>query len=283
MDATLAIAPSLPPALPPPLPVAPPLPLQAPRVWRSLGVIGIYFAMQLAIGFAFALLISVIAGFVYGLRGQLRTAVGTQVRDLIMQPDMQAVLIMLTLLGAGLWAIWYVRRSWPRLWSVAQPPGFGVVLPVSSAFFALAVVAGLTAPLIGGWMTQLFAGKHAVTQDIAQLGTQTMLGLRIPLALLVVSVGPLVEELLFRGLLLSALLQRWGAGWAALLSSLAFVAVHIPGMEMQWYALPDLLLLALVLAWLRLQSRSIWPSVLTHALNNSMAVAFWFVAMKPPG
>src|SRR3546814_10284542 len=35
----------------------------------------------------------------------------------------------------------------------------------------------------------------------------------------------------------------------------------------------DLLLLALMLAWLRLYSASIWPCVLAHAVNNVLAVA----------
>jgi membrane protease YdiL (CAAX protease family) len=87
----------------------------------------------------------------------------------------------------------------------------------------------------------------------------------------------LLEELLFRGVLLSALLRRWHVGWAVAASSLLFALIHLPGLDYQWYAVPNLLLLALMLAWLRLYSASIWPCVLAHAVNNVLAVAVWFV------
>ncbi|TAL90510.1 MAG: CPBP family intramembrane metalloprotease, partial [Rhodanobacter sp.] len=45
----------------------------------------------------------------------------------------------------------------------------------------------------------------------------------------------------------------------------------------------DLLLLALALAWLRLRSESIWPSVIAHGANNLLAVAAWFVVAHPGG
>ncbi|MEO8994469.1 MAG: CPBP family glutamic-type intramembrane protease [Rhodanobacter sp.] len=42
-------------------------------------------------------------------------------------------------------------------------------------------------------------------------------------------------------------------------------------------------MLAAGLAWLRLRSKSIWPSVLAHGVNNLLAVLGWFIAVKPPG
>jgi hypothetical protein len=276
MEAIFAGTPPLPP---PPVPMTPP---QAPHLGRSIGGIAIYFALQIAIGFALALLAGFAIGLMLGLHGHAHFAgIGPQVQAVLAQPNVQAVLTTLTLAGVALWALWWAHRSWPRLWSLAAPPGFGFSMPAQPAFFVLAIVAGLAIPMLGGAMTRLFAGSHAVTQDIRQLGTQTALVFRIPLTVLLVSLGPLVEELLFRGVLLSALLRRWHVGWAVSISSLAFVTMHLPGLQMQWYALPGLLLLAVVLAWLRLQSRSIWPSVLTHAINNALAVMVWFVAVKP--
>ena len=103
------------------------------------------------------------------------------------------------------------------------------------------------------------------------------------MTLVVVTVGPLVEELLFRGVLLSALLRRCHVGWSVAITSLLFALIHLPGLQFQWYGLPDLALLALLLAWLRLHSGSIWPAVLAHGLNNLLAVLPWFVAIKLPG
>jgi len=96
--------------------------------------------------------------------------------------------------------------------------------------------------------------------------------------LMVASLGPLVEELLFRGVLLSSLQPRWGRFGAAVLSSVIFATAHLPGLNWQVFALPALWLLAMALAWLRLRSGSIWPGVMAHAANNALATAAWFLA-----
>jgi membrane protease YdiL (CAAX protease family) len=64
---------------------------------------------------------------------------------------------------------------------------------------------------------------------------------------------------------------------------MAFGLAHLPGLQFQWYALPDLVLLGCVLAWLRLRSGSIWPAILAHGTNNLLAVLAWFVAINLPG
>ena len=249
-----------------------------PGLWAALGLIVFYFVLQVVSSTLIVLLIQLSAGLMRVLQGKahLGAVLGTA-------PAMPAVTAMFTLIVSASLTLLLAYRKWPRLWSLAFPPGFGFALPARPLFFALAIGVGLVAPVLGGLLTQLLADGHKVSQDIQQLGGQTSLGLRIPLMLVVTSVGPLVEELLFRGVLLSALMQRWRVGQAVAISSLAFVLVHLPGLQWQWYALPDLLLLALALAWLRLRSGSIWPSVLAHGVNNLLAVAAWFVAVNLPG
>ena len=110
------------------------------------------------------------------------------------------------------------------------------------------MIAGLAAPLAGGWLTQFLSEGHQVTQSIAELGENTPMALRIVLVVLVTTIGPLVEETLFRGVLFSALWEKWGSGLAVAVSSLVFVLIHLPGLKFQWFGLPDLFLLALILA-----------------------------------
>jgi membrane protease YdiL (CAAX protease family) len=55
-----------------------------------------------------------------------------------------------------------------------------------------------------------------------------------------------------------------------------FALAHLPSMQWQWYALPDLALLAAALSWLRLRAGSLWPAVLAHGVNNLLAVVAWF-------
>lgn len=268
--------------LPPSPPDSPPPPhagRAAPGLRASVGIIVVYFALQFAVSFLFASAIAATTA----LRGGGDAGIEAAIHATLAQPAMQALLAILSLGVAAPLTLWLVRRSWPTLWPLAQPPGFGFTLPRQPLLFALAVLVGLAAPFLGALLTEWLAQGHTVTQDIQQIGGRTPLGLRLPLLLLVVGVGPLVEELLFRGVLLSALMRRWPVGWAVAASSLLFALVHLPGLEYQWYALPNLLLLALLLAGLRLRAGSIWPAVLAHGVNNLLATAAWFVAVNPPG
>ena len=269
-----------PPAIPPAQPIATPV-ARAPDLRAALGLVALYFVLQAVGSSLIALVLGVAMGFVHPWQGVADA--GDGIRNMLDQPGMPALLVILTLSLAAVLILLLTRRRWPHLWSLAQPPGFGFVRTTRPRFLALAVVLGLAAPLFGGWLTQLLAHGHAVTQNIQQLGADTPPAWRIVLVVVVVGVGPLVEELLFRGVLLSALWQRWQTGWAVTLSSLTFALVHLPGLPWQWFALPDLLLLALALAWLRLRSSSIWPGVLAHGVNNLLAVAAWFVAINLPG
>lgn len=88
---------------------------------------------------------------------------------------------------------------------------------------------------------------------------------------------PLLEEWVFRGLLQGQLLRvtavngqprRWGPiTWANGLTSLAFVALHLPTQPLLWalaVAAPSL-----VLGHLRERLNSVWPAVGVHAVYNA--------------
>ncbi len=76
--------------------------------------------------------------------------------------------------------------------------------------------------------------------------------------------APVAEEIVFRGYLQGAL-QQLLPGWAAIAAAAAvFGLVH--GMQ---YALP-VGLLGCLFGWLRWRHGSLWPSVLAHALHNTL-------------
>lgn len=264
---------SLPPTLPP-IAAAPPL-SRLPDIGSAAGLIALYFALQLVAGFVVAMLL----GFGYRL---VNGATPIGLRALMARPDVSSIVVILTLFGAALVTLWTARARWPRLWAESQPPGFGFATP-AMAYCIVAVVLGLVVPLIGGKLTELLAHGHAVPQDVKQLGGSASTGFRIALTLTVVSIGPLVEELLFRGVLLSALLRHLRTAWAVLASAALFALVHLPDLRWLWYALPNLALLGVVLAWLRLRSGSLWPSVIAHACNNLLAMLALFTSLHHPG
>jgi hypothetical protein len=237
-------------------------------------MIVLYFALQfLASG-----VLGIGLGFVLGMSGNGPAGAKGRIEAVLAQPDTNALLVILTLLLAASVTIVLVRRLWPAAWSHGAPPGLGLTRPGRPLFYLAAVLLGLALPIVGGWLTRWLAHGHEVTQDVKQIGGAASLALRLPMALVVVSLGPLVEEVLFRGALLSALLQRMRAGWAIAVSSLLFACMHLPDLGFLWYAVPNLALLAAVLAWLRLRSGSLWPAVVAHGVNNMLAVVAWFVA-----
>ncbi len=89
-----------------------------------------------------------------------------------------------------------------------------------------------------------------------------------------VMVAPLTEELLFRGLILRGLLQHHSARWAIVLSALLFGLSHMN----PWQFLPTLFG-GLLLAWLTLETGTLWPAILTHAANN--ALSSWAPSFLP--
>ena len=84
--------------------------------------------------------------------------------------------------------------------------------------------------------------------------------------LLIVVVAPVVEEAIFRGVVLNGLASRFGAWPAIAVTSVVFAAVHLD----LWRSVP-LAFLGAVLGALAWWTRSIWPAVLAHALVNGFA------------
>lgn len=79
----------------------------------------------------------------------------------------------------------------------------------------------------------------------------------------VVIMAGVVEELAFRGLILRGLQSAMGGSVAAVLSSLGFAAMHPAAMPFIWS-----FLLGLFLAFITLQTGSIFPAIGAHAANN---------------
>lgn len=79
--------------------------------------------------------------------------------------------------------------------------------------------------------------------------------------------APLVEELIFRGLVYGWLEGRWGWPVAFVVSSLAFAAAHFERAHVI-----DVLPLGLLFGWLRRRTGSLLPSLAAHIVNNGFAV-----------
>jgi membrane protease YdiL (CAAX protease family) len=93
------------------------------------------------------------------------------------------------------------------------------------------------------------------------------LGAFIAVGASITFVGPIVEELMFRGVGF-ALLEPYGKWVAILGTGLLFGAVH--GLVV---ALPVLAGFGIILGWLRWKTGSVYPCIVLHATFNGIAIA----------
>lgn len=104
----------------------------------------------------------------------------------------------------------------------------------------------------------------------------------------IVLLGPLAEELLFRGVILRGFLSRYSARKAIFVSALVFGAYHLNPFQVVTATI-----LGVLFAWWRVQTGSLVLPFLGHALNNALALRVprlpWFngqeaaaVAATPP-
>ena len=255
-----------------------------PGVWSGLGIVALYFLLQFGLGILFG----VIAGFVLvfkaafdaGLHQRAPPDAKAVMQALMANPDTRVVFIVATIAAAAVVMILLIRQFWGLQWSRADLPGFGFTPPAKKHAYLIAVLLGAAVLLLGGPLTHLLAGHHEVNQDVSLLAGNVSVGMRLLLAVLVVCVAPFVEELVFRGVLLSGLASRMPIGWAMLASAIVFGCVHLPDFKFAWYPVPALIFLGLASAWLRVRTRSLWPSITLHATNNFIAAVAWFVVAQ---
>ncbi len=76
-------------------------------------------------------------------------------------------------------------------------------------------------------------------------------------------IGPLTEEIFFRGFLLVALVAAMGLRRGAIVSSAMFALIHLDVAVMV-----PIFITGLILAWLYLRTGSIWPPLVAHSTQN---------------
>jgi hypothetical protein len=98
--------------------------------------------------------------------------------------------------------------------------------------------------------------------DVAQGGWIILLGL-------VVIVGaPIVEEIVYRGVVQPGLVASWGRTAGIVTTAVLFAAIHLQPVEF-----PGLFAFALVLGWARYSTARIGMSIVTHMAFNATGLA----------
>jgi len=104
---------------------------------------------------------------------------------------------------------------------------------------------------------------------------QAIMRFSSPLALFftVVLVAPLVEEFIYRGLLMGVLLAR---GWTPLaatgLSALIFSVQHF---QYGWIGIVTVFMFAMMFGFLRVATGGLFSPILAHVICNAVSVIYW--------
>jgi membrane protease YdiL (CAAX protease family) len=168
------------------------------------------------------------------------------------------------LLTLGL--VWVVVTRFGKLpfwralgWSWSKRVGFW-----TSAGIAIALlVAGLA-------FTQFVGGEPT---DIDRIMRSSMAA-RITLALVAALTAPLVEELVYRGLLYPALQRVTGTFWAVLLVSILFTLPHVPQYYNNAAVVTVIFVLSLSLTLVRALTGRLLPCFIIHLIFNGIQSAF---------
>jgi len=87
-------------------------------------------------------------------------------------------------------------------------------------------------------------------------------------ALIMVVVAPVLEEIFFRGFIFKTLLERSKVWIAFLVSAAIFAGIHF-----EFGTFMPLFILGLILNWIFFNTKSIYPGILFHIINNAIALS----------
>ncbi|KGI77636.1 CPBP family intramembrane glutamic endopeptidase [Oleiagrimonas soli] len=242
--------------------VEPPPSPDAPRLRFALGAIVLYFLIQ-----AFT-------GFLVGMVFMMVEMVANGVHDpkaVLQSPDTRMLLLLMILPLSCLASILVFRLGYRRVWRTAGHEGLAV-RPIRPTQFSLHVLLGIATGIVGSMLTYLLTQGHPIGQDIGKLMLHTSLPMRLGLGLLVVTLVPLAEEILFRGILLPALIRHMPIALAVAIDACLFAAIHLPDLGWKPQGLLALALVGAVCCWRRLKTGSIYSAVAVHAGNNLLAM-----------
>lgn len=211
-------------------------------------------------------------------------------------------LLFATLVGAGLLALAIVALfpHWPQIVQMAVPTELALAGAVSYAVartgrpwrealgirpIAREVMAPLFLVLLGA--VTVFSELYLIIQRIAPVPEAFEDMLRdlmeitgpvdfVATVAIAVGIAPVLEEALFRGVLLHGLARRRGAASATLWTAIFFALYHLYN---PWQVVPTFFL-GLVLGWVVLATRTLLAGILVHASFNALSLALFAAPIR---
>jgi tetratricopeptide (TPR) repeat protein/membrane protease YdiL (CAAX protease family) len=157
----------------------------------------------------------------------------------------------------------FARQPWggPFAWPLRL--GTAKVVWLSLLWLVAASLVGSVCSELIARMTQ----RPVTVQEVVPIIKHVLNANPLTAIFSVVFVGPIVEEILFRGLIFGAVEKRLRVGGAIFVSSLAFALVHLDVIHF-----PHIFGIGVVLGWARWKSGSLGLPILIHVLNNGLSL-----------
>lgn len=217
------------------------------------------------------LIASVAVGVIYAYMGRL-SLLPWPFEDPISQPIL-SIAIWLVLVAVIVWAGREEGLKFQQVFGPTAPkisPVYAVLLVCSLLLFSMGSFSVVFYFISWGFperaaeilRTDLIVGSNSSTYP--QLYDSLMLFLPVVFA-------PLVEEFVFRGILLQRWGVTWGLRWGIVGSSVLFGVLHFNNPI-------GLTLFGFVMGLLYIQTRSLWVPIICHSLNNLIVVGISLIS-----
>ena len=132
--------------------------------------------------------------------------------------------------------------------------GWQHYLVILVVFFAIVIVVGSYFPEQENELTRILKSSRYAVFLVAFMATFT---------------APLVEEVIYRGILFSAFQRTFGVSIAVVAVTLLFALVHVPQYYPSYSTIFLLLLISLILTVVRARTGNLWPCIVLHTIFNA--------------
>ena len=141
--------------------------------------------------------------------------------------------------------------------------------PKSASPITVTLLSALVATLLFGlaWAVTMLYGEHKTDLDIM---IESSIYTRMATAFVAVATAPLIEELIYRGLLYRALEKAGGMAIAIPIVSLLFAGVHVFQYRNNLAVITVITLLSITLTLVRALTGSVLPAFLIHLAFNGI-------------
>ena len=207
---------------------------------RAIVLVGVYFLMQLV---SSILCMAALTGMDF-VRHQ---TFNIDVMSLSTAAIVPSLILGFVLMAAFLWRKGYLKDA--RLWNITTFAflGWSILLGMSLIFLIDILMSLLNVP---DFLETSF--------DVIESGWIGILAVAI--------IGPVLEEMLFRGAITKELLKQYEPSKAIFISGLIFGIFHLNPAQIF-----PAMLIGFVLAWLYWRTGSLVPGILIHIVNNSLS------------